>query len=133
LADMTSNCHDRLVGNLRLGELSDRMVSQIVEPQSSEGALDALDRSMATLRNADRARPLQFATSWTLYRSCQIAPRCSEALLVSRRVDVAVLTSWEYVVLRVGPAESLSKFSQLKNGRVNLGELAQRIDKIAAH
>jgi hypothetical protein len=34
---------DRLVGNLRLGELSDRMVSEIVEAQPHEWASDVLD------------------------------------------------------------------------------------------
>jgi hypothetical protein len=47
LANMPRNSHDRLVRDLGLGKLGDRVVSQIVETQPREGALNFLNRSLA--------------------------------------------------------------------------------------
>ena len=62
LAHVAGDCHDRLVGNLRLGELSDRMVSEIVKAQPREWAPDVLDRSAAIPSHALLNWRLQFAT-----------------------------------------------------------------------
>jgi len=43
MADMASNRHDRLVGDLRLGQLCDDVVPEIVKPQTGERTLDLLN------------------------------------------------------------------------------------------
>jgi hypothetical protein len=92
---MARNCHDGLVARLGLGQLGYRVVTEIVEPQSSTRAFDLTDIRIALVLPTMVSGLLNKPVGWTLYSAGQIPPRGSPGGLWPACVDFPILTSWE--------------------------------------
>lgn len=89
------NCYDGAIAGLVLGELSDRVVSEIVKAEASQRALDLFDVLAALLVGTGLGRVLLSPACRAHYQFRQFPPWRSPALLGSHTIKMRGFTSRE--------------------------------------